>query len=148
MKRGKEVKVKTKENYRIVYGNVDNEDNQAIYVKISAWGQIMLDGTIDYGKIIKDIRKSIKQEIHNSENSYYNGDIIIVDFDMRESGITYGRSSFMSCEITLYPKKPLPINDEYLTEKTMEVINVVIDDVLDKTPYFDFYLGKDAEANK
>ena len=148
MKNGKELKVKTKENYRIVYGTVDSEDSKSIYIKISAWALTMLEDDIDYGKVISSIRKSIKQEIHNSKNEYYNKGVIIVDFDMRESGIVHGRSSFMSCEIALYPNNVLPIHDDYLHEKTLLVINSVIDNVLDKTPYFNFYLGKNAEANK
>ena len=142
MKRGKEIKVNDKKDYKISFGTINTDNSKPIYIKFSSWALTLLeDEDIDYGKIISGIRKAIKQAIHNLKDCHFDCDTILVDFDMRESGIRYGMVSFMSCEITLYQQKVLPITDDTLKTKTLNVINAV-DGVLTKTPYFKFHLGK------
>jgi hypothetical protein len=48
----------------------------------------------------------------------------------------------MSCEITLFQKKGLPINQPNLMETSKNVIYNVVENCLDNNDYFTFYKTK------
>ena len=106
MKRGKEVKLDINPNYKISVGTVDNKNPKSIYISLSAWGQLLKEeNEIDYDRIINKIRKDIKRTLNvNLNKEDFHNDKYIVDLDMRSSGISYKKRSFMSCEITLFQK--------------------------------------------
>jgi len=107
-KRGKEVKMDLSPNYNIVCGTVDNKNAKAIYVNISAWGEPTSDKDMDYGRVISKLNKCVRQSTYNHlvgkhPNKFYS-DRTIVDLDMRESGVRFGKRSFMNCEMTIFQK--------------------------------------------
>lgn len=143
-KRGKEIKMDLSENYNIVYGTVDNKNAQAIYINISAWGEPTInDDTINYGRIISRLGKCVKQStynnIKNNHLSNFYSDRTIVDLDMRESGVKFGKRSFMNCEITIFRKdiNNGVINDEPVTQLLTDIINESID-CLNSFKHFNF----------
>lgn len=107
-KRGKEIKIDLSDNYNIVYGTVDNKNAKSIYVNISAWGEPTSNDEINYGRVIGRLSKCVKQSTYNNIKSDYVDtfypDRTIVDLDMRESGVKFGKRSFMNCEITIFQK--------------------------------------------
>ena len=131
-KRGKEVKMDISPNYNIVCGTVDNKNAKAIYVNISAWGEPTLDDEMDYGRVIGRLNKCVKQSTYNHlkrehQDSFY-VDRTIVDLDMRESGVKFGKRSFMNCEITMFQKNSnnSAINDGPTPEILEDIVNEAI----------------------
>ena len=61
---------------------------------------------------------------------------------MRSSGFVTTKRSFMSCEITLYQKKGLPINQIKLLNESKKLIYDVANNCLDNNNYFTFYKTK------
>ena len=39
------------ENYRVLSGTVDNKNPKALYLNISAWGESIVSGEVNYGPI-------------------------------------------------------------------------------------------------
>jgi len=144
MKRGKEIKVENYTNYRVSVGTVDTKANKSIYIKINAWAEPIIGGELDYGNIIKNILKEIKTSIFNSKQNQFINDKVIVDFDMRESGIVFGKPSFMGCEITLFQLDTIPITDERTIKNATQVIDDILVNVLDNNKYFKFRSEKDS----
>lgn len=146
MKKGKELKVNNFENYNVVYGSVNNKNPKALYINISAWAEPIIDGEINYNRIIRDTDKSIRQTIYNSIESNINNpffkDKTIVDFDIRESGVKYGKRSFTNCEMTLYMKHEMPVNSDSLRPVIQSLIETSINSVFEKNKYFRFYKKK------
>ena len=146
MEKGKELKLQTYKNYNVVYGSVNNKNPKALYVNISAWAEPQNEGDLNYKRIIRDSDKKIRQVIYNflDENitTPFLKDRTIIDFDIRESGIKYGKRSFVGCEITLYMKYEIPANSESLKP----VVNSIIDDIINQgfetSKYFNFYKKK------
>jgi hypothetical protein len=141
-KRGKELKMDLSDNYNIVYGTVDNKNAKAIYINISAWGEPTQEEVVDYGRIIGRLSKCVKQSTYNYLNINYNkefhADRSITDLDMRESGIRFGKRSFMNCEITIFQKEIIEsINNDVTSEVLTNIVNEAID-CLDKFEYFSF----------
>ena len=143
MKRGKENKIDISDNYCIVSGTVDTKNPKSIYINISTWGQPKLEGDVSYDRVISQIHKSIKQKLHNKINkARFIHDRVLVDLDMRESGIEYGKRSFMNCEVTLYQKEELSIESEELMGEINNVTQIIIGDILETNEFFSFHKSK------
>jgi len=146
MKKGKELKVNDFKNYNIVYGSVNNKDPKALYINISAWAEPKMDSEINYNRVIRDTDKSIRQIIYNlidRDNQIpFFKDKTIVDFDIKESGVKYGKRSFTNCEVTLYTKQEIPVNSDTIRPSIKKLIDSSINSVFEKNEYFNFHKSK------
>jgi len=146
MKNGKEVKVNNFKNYSIVYGSVDNKHSKAVYINISAWAEPQDKEMISYNRVIKDINKNIRQTLFNIFDTKIETEIkknhTIVDLDIRESGIRYGKRSFTNCEITLFLNSEIPVNSETMKEKLDMVTEKLIKTCFDNNKTFKFHKKK------
>ena len=123
MKRGKEITLDTKENYKVKIGTIDNKDPRTIYLSLSAWGESLTEED-NYDSVLNNLRKKVKQKLYtNIKDSNYNTDRYIVDLDMRSSGITKSKRSYMSCEITLFQKDRIPVNDPITISEGSRLVN-------------------------
>jgi len=146
MKTGKEIKTHKFKDYSVVFGSVDNRHSKAIYINISAWSQPKSDEDINYIRAIRNVSKMIKQYIYNTFDSDPHTNFIkdrtIVDLDIRESGIRFGKRSFMSCEITLFLNVETPVNTEEMQADLVQLSTSVIRKIFDKNDYFRFHKKK------
>ena len=62
----------------------------------------------------------------------------IVDLDISESGIRYGKRSFMSCEITLYLFNEYSITSTFMKDKLEELTDYMLKNVFDDNKTFKF----------
>jgi hypothetical protein len=146
MKTGKEIKTNTFKNYNIAFGSVDNKNAKSVYVNISSWLEPKEnDDSISYNRCIKNLNKKIRQSVYDFlsfNDSYFLKEQTIVDLDIRESGIKYGKRSFMSCEITLYSNNELPVNDDYMKNMMHNIYSHIIKNVFESNEIFDFHKKK------
>jgi len=146
MKNGKEVKVSNFKNYNIVYGSVDNKHSKAVYINISAWAEPQDKELISYNRVIKDINKKVRQTLFNIFDTKTETEIkknnTIVDLDIRESGIRYGKRSFTNCEITLFLNSEIPVNSENMKDKLNFVTEKIINSCFDNNKIFKFHKKK------
>ncbi len=146
MKKGKELKIEQFKNYNIIYGSVNNRNPKALYINISAWADPKNEGDIRYGRVIREFDKRIRQSLYNDISRDITTPFLkersIVDFDIRESGIRYGKRSFANCEITLYMKHEIPVNSEYLKPMIDDLINMIVKTNFENSKDFKFYRKK------
>lgn len=144
MKVGKELKLDLLNNYKTKIGTVNNKESKSLYINLSAWGEINnIDENTNYEMVLRNLRKKIKQNLNNKLNEeIFHNNKYIVDLDMRSSGFVTTKRSFMSCEITLYQKKGLPINQIKLLNESKKLIYDVANNCLDNNNYFTFYKTK------
>ena len=103
----------------------------------------MLNENLNYGYYLRNVRKKIKQKLNNSLNKdLFHNHKYIVDLDMRTSGLSVEKRSFMSCEITLFQKKYLPLNKPRIVDNTKEIIKDVVTDCLENNSIFTFHRTK------
>jgi hypothetical protein len=143
-KRGKEISLDVDSNYKIRLGTVDNRNPKSIYINLSAWGEpINISNNINYNGVISKLRKQIKHNINSiiDIDDFYKNKYI-VDLDMRSSGISNIKRSFMSCEITLYQKNNIPVNKPKMINIATNIIKNVIGSCLENQNYFTFYKTK------
>ena len=144
MKLGKEIKLDLLENYKTKIGTVNNKESKSLYLNLCAWGELKEEyETFNYEFFLSKVRKKIKQKISNTINKelFYENKYI-VDLDMRTSGLNINKRSFMSCEITLYQKKYLPINKINIVENTKKIIYDVVNECLENNSVFTFHKSK------
>ena len=144
MKLGKEIKLDLLENYKTKIGTVNNKESKSLYINFCAWGELKEEGeNFNYDFFLSNIRKKIKQKISNTVNKeLFHENKYIVDLDMRTSGLNINKRSFMSCEITLYQKKHLPINKINIVENSKKIIYDVVNECLENNPVFTFHKSK------
>lgn len=138
-KNGKQLATTTHKNYRILSGTVDNKNPKALYFTISAWGESIVEGDVNYNSVFRSITKDIKKTLNTELNSnLFHNDRCIVDFDMRESGIVYGKKSFMNCEITLFQKNLFKLQEKNIQKELNRITEIITTEVLDSSEYFKF----------
>lgn len=146
MKTGKEIKTSAFKEYNVSFGSVDNKNAKSVYINISSWIKPKEnDDSINYNRCIKNMNKRIRQTVYNlldSIETYFLKEQTIVDLDIRESGIKYGKRSFMSCELTLYSNNEIPVNDDYMKDTLNQIYSSVIKNVFETNNTFDFYKKK------
>lgn len=144
MKLGKEIKLDLLENYKTKVGTVNNKESKSLYINLCAWGQLSeLDENLNYDYFLSSIRKKIKQKLNNTlDKELFHNNKYIVDLDMRTSGLSVLKRSFMSCEITLYQKKFHPLNKPNIIDNTKKIIKEVIGDCLENNSVFTFHRTK------
>ena len=144
MKLGKELKLDLLNNFKTKIGTVNNKESKSLYINLSAWGELNNHNEeLNYDTILSALRKKIKQNLNSILNKeFFYNDKYIVDLDMRTSGFNPNKRSFMSCEITLFQKKGLPINQQNILESSKDVIFNVVDNCLRNNNHFTFYKTK------
>ena len=143
VKKGKQMKLELFDNYKVVIGTVDNKNPKALYISISAWGQpINLDDD-NYTIAIKKLNKDIKKKVYESlPKNLFDGNRTIVDFEIKESGISNERRSYMNCEITLFKLNDFKIQNNLISEWIKTITSKVISEVFEYNPNFKFYKTK------
>jgi hypothetical protein len=143
VKKGKQMKLEMFDNYNVNLGTVDNKNPKALYVTVSAWGKpINLDDD-NYTVAIKKLNKDIKKKVYEAlPKNLFDGNRTIVDFEIKESGISNERRSYMNCEITLYKLNNFKIQSNLINDAVKSVTTKVITEVFDLNPYFTFHKTK------
>lgn len=146
MKTGKELKINNFKNYNVVFGSVNNKHPKAVYINISAWAEPRHKYEINYVRAIRDVNKKVKQTLFDVFDSTviteFKKNRTIVDLDIRESGIRYGKRSFMNCEITLFLNTEIPLNSDRMKVMLDEVVALIIESTFENSRTFNFHKKK------
>ena len=143
-KRGKEITLDVDSSYKVRLGTVDNKNLKSIYISLCAWGEPMKETeNINYNSVISNLRKQIKHNINSTiDVNDFHTDKYIVDLDMRSSGISDGKRSFMACEITLFQKNNISVTKPKMINTATDIVKNVIGSCLEKQEHFTFYKTK------
>ena len=141
--RGKEIKINIKNNYKTTYGSVDNKNPKAIFIRINAWGLPLDEYELDYENVIKKLDKRIRLFVYNNVDSdLFDKKRSIIDLDLRESGITLNKKSFMSCEITLFQINNYDLTTPLIINHLTELTTKIIEEEFEKDKNFKFFKEK------
>lgn len=122
---GKEKKVLKNKEFRIKYGTVDALKLNSIYLVIESW--VTPTEELNYESYIRLMRRQIILALNrNLDLSVFNKHFI-VDLDLRSSGMSTDRKSFMLLEITLYPKIKPKFNSQILLNSVSVVSNIILE---------------------
>ena len=143
IKKGKQFKLQTINNYKINYGTVDNETPKTMYINISGWAELIDKEPQNYSLIINKLNKQIKQYLYDTlDNKLFNINRTIVDFDLKESGMSPNRRSYMNCEITFFKLNNFKIQNTIIVKEINTIVDNVINDVFETNKSFKFFKTK------
>jgi hypothetical protein len=96
----------------------------------------------NWKRIVLSQSREIKHTIYDNitNNIFYEN--IIVDLDVRYSGIEIEKKSFMNLEITLLTKPNIDFKAQSTKDSVKKIIRQVCMNNLNRNKYFDFYLTK------
>lgn len=135
---GKEKKLFKNESFRVKYGTIDAVKLNAIYIDIESW--IQPRELINFDSNIRLTRRDIITKLKGTLDQEFFSENFIVDLDLRSSGMTLNKKSFMFIEVTVYPKKHTKFNSDAVKARVREIALSTID-VLQKNN-FNFYSKK------
>jgi len=134
-------------NFKTSYGTVDSKNLKSIYINIQSWVEPK-KSLESWNREVSCLNRLIKQLLLEITDKFIFHNKFIVDLDLRTSGITLGKRSFMNLEITLYTKTELDFKSIKLKNEIKKIISYVEKDIFEQSELFDFYLTKnDKEKN-
>jgi hypothetical protein len=132
---GKEKKLFTDERFRVKYGTIDAVKLNAVYVNVESW--VQPKDIENYESYIRLMRKQIIVNIKDKIDKVYFKQNFIVDLDLRASGMSDDKKSFMFIELTVYPEEKIKFNSPLMFKKMRELSNLIIESLeQNKLSYF------------
>ena len=75
-----------------------------IYLNLQTWVE-PIKNTENWNRVVLNLSREIKHIVHNSIDRHLFDDNFIVDLDLRSSGLSTGKKSFLNLEINIYLKE-------------------------------------------
>jgi hypothetical protein len=147
MKKGKSCVVKGYKNFKTSYGTVDSKNLKSIYINIQSWVEPkkFLE---NWNREVSYLNRLIKQLLLDITDKFMFHSKFIVDLDLRTSGISLGKRSFMNLEITLYTKTEIDFKSIKLKNEIKKIVSYIEKEIFDLSELFNFHLTKnDKEKN-
>tara|TARA_R110000803_G_scaffold60710_2_gene120147 strand:+ start:25602 stop:26039 length:438 start_codon:yes stop_codon:yes gene_type:complete len=142
MKLGKELPIKTDKPFKIRIGTVNNKEPRTLYLILSSWVE-PTEELEDYQPKLGRLNKNIKRFLNESlPTESFNKERVIVDFDLRSSGIKINKKSFMSVEVTLFQKDLRRINDPSVVMEMQWISTKLINEVFEVDSSFTYNTSK------
>jgi hypothetical protein len=141
MKKGKSIKLNLYNSIKTVYGTVDSKNLKSIYINIQSW-VTPKDDYDNWNRIVSTLSREIKHSVFESNNTSIFQEKSIIDLDLRTSGISYGKKSFLNLEINLYTINEIDFKSPELKNSIKDIVNAIHTDVFKGNEYFKFYVSK------
>lgn len=127
------------EDMNVKVGTIDKKVPSSLYLNISTWVDVIdYDENKNYERVIRNIDKQIRQYIYNEiDTNIFHRDYI-VDFDLRESGLSSSARNFLPIEITFFQKGRRTFKQENMVLELKEKANYICKEILIKNNNFNF----------
>ena len=145
MKKGKSCVVRGYKQIKCSYGTVDSKNLKSIYLNIQSWVKPKTHEEI-WTRIVSVFNKNIKTNLIEIIDNELLNEKFIVDLDLRTSGISVKKRSFMNLEVTLFLKKDIDFKSTELKNSIKNIINYIETESFKKSNYFKFYLTKSSKT--
>lgn len=147
MKKGKSCVVKGYKKLKCSYGTVDSKNFKSIYLNIQSWVE---PKTIENSwiRLVSYFNKLIKNTISENLDNELFQDNFIVDLDLRTSGISLKKRSFMNLEVTFFMKKPIDFKSVELKNYLKKLTNILESELFNQSEHFTFHLSKSDKVKK
>jgi hypothetical protein len=142
MKKGKTSQIDGFDNAKIIYGTVDSVNLKSIYLNIQTWVEPILE-LEDWNRVVLNLSRDVKHSIYETMNQEVFNNTFIVDLDLRSSGLSQLKKSFMNLEINFYlNQENLEFKDDSIKNTLHKITSEIFNRNFNKNKYFNFYLTK------
>jgi hypothetical protein len=141
MKTGKKIPIIVDPTFKSHIGTVDSLALKSLYIQFSSWVEPVNESKC-WECVVKSFKKSIKSGMSEIMDTTQFKPKLIVDLDLRSSGLNLSKRSFMKCEITLFTKTHLRLKDKNLVSSLKEKTRLLINKEKSSNKHFSFYSTK------
>lgn len=141
MKKGKTGRILGFDSIKTIYGTVDSKNLKSIYINIQTWVSPKNEND-NWNRVVGILSRSIKHSVLESLDINTFLENTIIDLDLRSSGLSTTKKSFMNLEINLYLKNEVDFKSVELKDKIRKIIKKIHQDNIRKNKHFDFSITK------
>lgn len=142
MKKGKTSKIQGFKIAKVTYGTVDSIELKSIYLNIQTWVEPTKDSD-NWNRIVLNLSRAVKHSVFNTINKTLFEQNFIVDLDLRSSGLTLGKKSFLNLEVNFFLKeKDVDFKSQQLKDSLKIVVKNIFSQNFTDNEYFTFALTK------
>ena len=137
MKTGKTIPIRVHPKFKAHIGTVDSRNLKSVYIQFSSWVKPIKEYNC-WKCVVKNFRKLLKTRMTGliDENNFKTN--MIVDLDLRSSGIALGKKSFMKCEMTFFTTHKLSLKNKETISSLEEKTKKLITEELKDNEFFSF----------
>jgi hypothetical protein len=145
MKKGKTSKIQGFKTAKVLYGTVDSMELKSIYLNIQTWAEPQLE-LENWNRIILNLSRKVKHTIYNNINTEIFEINFITDLDLRSSGLSTGKKSFLNLEVNFFLKnKDVDFKSNNIKDIIKIITKKIIQENLTNNHYFTFSLTKKSD---
>ncbi len=141
MKKGKSVKLNLYNPIKSVYGTVDSKNLKSLYINIQSWVTPKFEHN-NWNRVVCNLSRDIKHSVYNSINTELFKEQSIVDLDLRTSGISHGKKSFLNLEVNLYTNQEMDFKSPEIKNSVKQIIKNIFKENVIQNKYFEFSPSK------
>ena len=141
MKKGKSVMLNLYSSIKTSYGTVDAKNFKSLFLNIQSWVSPKKEYE-NWSRVVSSLRRDMILIINESLDQEIFMKGIIVDLDLRSSGIMMGKRSFFNLEVTLYTNNPIEFKSHEIREAIKKIIKNIYKYNIIQNKYFDFSATK------
>jgi hypothetical protein len=141
MKKGKSVKLNLYNPIKSVYGTVDSKNLKSLYINIQSWVTPKFEHD-NWNRVVCNLSRDIKHSVYNSINTELFKEQSIVDLDLRTSGISHGKKSFLNLEVNLYTTQEMDFKSIEIKNSVKQIIKNIFKENVIQNKYFEFSPSK------
>lgn len=132
-KLGKIKQLNVNDQFRVRYGTINYKTPKSIYLILETW--IKPVDEYDFDREVRKIDKQIRQTVYNNNKNDIFMDETFINIDLRPSGMSDIKRSFMSIEVTLFPQKVEPFPNETYKISVSDLSKNIISDLITNNNY-------------
>jgi hypothetical protein len=142
MKKGKTSKIQGFNTSKIVYGTVDSINFKSLYLNLQTWVE-PINEPENWTRVVLNLSRAVKHSVYETLDKELFYDSFIVDLDLRSSGLTLGKKSFMNLEINFFlNEEELDFKSKEIKENLKTIVTRIYDENFNNNDYFNFSLTK------
>ncbi len=141
MKKGKSVKLNLYNPIKSVYGTVDSKNLKSLYINIQSWVTPKFEHN-NWNRVVCNLSRDIKHSVYNSINTELFKEQSIVDLDLRTSGISHGKKTFLNLEVNLYTTQEMDFKSPEIKNSVKQIIKNIFKENVIQNKYFEFSPSK------
>ena len=141
MKKGKSVKLNLYNPIKSMYGTVDSKNLKSLYINIQSWVTPKFEHD-NWNRVVCNLSRDIKHSVYNSINTELFKEQSIVDLDLRTSGISHGKKSFLNLEVNLYTNQEMDFKSPEVKDSVKKIIKNIFKENVIQNKYFEFSPSK------
>lgn len=141
MKKGKTTKLSGYKSFKSHFGTIDSTNLKSIFLNIQTWVEPK-DDLENWNRVVLNMTRSVKHTVLENINKDYFDTKFIVDLDLRTSGLQIKKKSFLNLEINLFLINEIDFKSPKLKKLVKSLIKSIYTEIINKNPYFKFYLTK------